>query len=219
MAPDEQDFELVIYRVRLHSEFRIPISEFKSRAVRAPLDIDVAEGLDFTSSKARVRKHGLRLADCKFKERLDPFLFADEQEFCPVEIQHQRNFEQLSGTERDVGVRKRPVRMNDIGLKLAANFNALEEPADDIGNRQELQPGLVCHLARGAFFVGQEFPFGGSIAKTVHLDAIDFVTFEPLVRRRQNLDVEARLFEVRNGGPQPRDFGVFVKARVNRTDD
>ena len=199
--------------------FGVPRPRLQSCSIGAPLDIDVAEGLDFTGSKARVRKHGLRLANGKFKERLDPFLFADQQKFCAMKTQHERNFEQLSGTERNVGVRERPMRVNNIGLELAADFNALEEPADDVRNRQKLQPGLVRHLAGSAFFVGQEFPACRCVTESVDLHAIDFVALQTLVCRRQNLDIEARLFEVRNRGSQPGDFGVFVESRINRADD
>ena len=94
-----------------------------------------------------------------------------------MEVQHQRNFEQLSGTQRNVGVGKWPVRMNDVGLELAADFNALEESTDDVGYRKQLKPGLVRHLTGRTFFMGQEFPRGGRIAKAVHLDAIDFMAF------------------------------------------
>ena len=107
---------------------------FESRSIRAPLHIDIAERLDFTGGKARVREHGLRLTNGKFKEWAHPFLFADEQKLCTVEVQYERNFEQLGGTERNVGMRKRPVRMNDIGPELAADFNALEKSADNVGD-------------------------------------------------------------------------------------
>ena len=199
--------------------FGVPRPRLQSCSIGAPLDFDIAERLDFSGSKARVRKHGLRLANGKFKKRLDPFLFADQQKLCAMKIQHQRNFEQLSGTESNVGMRERPMRMDDVGPELAADFNALEEPANDIGDRQKLQPGLIRHLAGSAFFVRQEFPACRRVTESVDLHAVNFVTLQPLVRRRQNLDIESRFFQVRNRGTQPRDFGVFVKARINRADD
>ena len=116
-----------------------------------------------------------------------------------MEIEDQRDSEQLGGTEGDVGVREGPMRMDDVGLEFATDLDALEESADDVGNRQELQPGLACHLAGGAFFVREHFPVGGRIAETVHLDAVDFVALEAFVCGGENLDVEACLFKVRNG--------------------
>ena len=136
-----------------------------------------------------------------------------------MEIQHQRDSEQLCGTEGDVGMREWPMCVDDVGPPLATGLDALEEPADDVGDGEQLQPGLVRHLARGAFFVGEHFPGGGRVAETVHLDAVDFVAFQPFVRGGENLDVEARFLEVRKGGTQPGDFGVFVKTRIDGPDD
>ena len=171
VATNKQDFEFTIHCMRLG----VPRTFFKSRAIRTPFDFNIAKRLDFTGGKTRVREHGLSLANGKLQERLDPFLLADEQEFGAVEIQHQRNFEQLSSAQRNVGVRERPMGMNHIGLKLAANFNALEEPADDIGNRQKLEPRLVGHLGRSTFFMSQELPARRCITESVYLDSINFV--------------------------------------------
>ena len=44
------------------------------------------------------------------------------QKFRTVEIEYQRNAEKFCGTERDVGVRERPVRVNHVGPELTANF-------------------------------------------------------------------------------------------------
>ena len=114
----------------------------KRSSVRAPFDVDVAECLDFRGCEAGVCKDGLGLSDSEFQKRLDPFLFADKQEFCTVEVQHERNLEKLCGTERDVGVRERPLGVDYVGSPFAANPETLDEPVDDVGDGEQLQPRL-----------------------------------------------------------------------------
>ena len=74
-----------------------------------------------------------------------------------MEVEHERDAEELRGSERYVGVRERPVRVDHVGLELAADADAAEEPADDVGDGEQLQPGLACHLGGGAFFVREDF--------------------------------------------------------------
>ena len=78
------------------------------------------------------------MPDGELEERFDPFLFTNKQKFRPVEIQYQRDAEELCSAERDVGMRERPVRVDDVGLPLAAYLEALEEAVDNIGDSEEL---------------------------------------------------------------------------------
>ncbi len=132
-----------------------------------------------------------------------------------MEIEHERDAEELRGSERDVGVREGPVGVNHVGLPLAADGEAPEEPADDVGDGEQLQPGLACHLGGGAFFVREDFPACGRVAEAVHFHAVDFVALEAFVGGCEYLDADARFLEVCNGGAEPRDFGVFVEPGVD----
>ena len=148
---------------------------FKSRSVRAPFYVYVAECLDSACGKAGVGEHRLCLPDGELEQRADPLLFADEQEFCTMEVQCQGDSKEFCCPKRDVSVGEGPVGVDNVGAPLAANANALEEPANNVGYGQQLQPGLVGHLAWGPFFVGQEFQTCGGVAEAVHFCAVDFV--------------------------------------------
>ena len=132
-----------------------------------------------------------------------------------MEVEYQRDAEKLCGAERDVGVRERPVGVYHVGPELATYPDALEEPADDVGYGEQLQPGLACHLAGRAFFVREEFEARGRVAEAVHLHAVDFVALEALVCGREYLYLDSRLLQVGYGGAQPRDFGIFVEPGVD----
>ena len=136
-----------------------------------------------------------------------------------MEVEYERDMEELGGAERDVGVREGPVGVDDVGFPLAADLDALEEPADDVGDGEELQPGPACHLGGGAFFVREDFPVGRGVAEPVDGRAVDGVALEPLVGGREHLDVQTSLLEVGDGRSEPRYLGVLVVPRVNGTDD
>ena len=55
-----------------------------------------------------------------------------------MEVQDQRDAEKLGGSKSDVGVGEGPVGVDNIGPPLAADGNALEEPADDVGDGEQL---------------------------------------------------------------------------------
>ena len=74
-----------------------------------------------------------------------------------MEVQDQRDTEKLGGPQCDIGVGEGPVGVDNIGPPLAAEAKALEKTADDVGDGEKLQPGLVCHLAGSTFFVGEHF--------------------------------------------------------------
>ena len=52
-----------------------------------------------------------------------------------MEVEYERNPEEFCGAKRDVGVRERPVGVDDVGSPLAANPEALDESVDDVGDR------------------------------------------------------------------------------------
>ncbi len=136
-----------------------------------------------------------------------------------MKVQDQGNPKELARAKNDQRMGKRPVRMDHVISIAEGEPETQKESADAIGNREQLHRRMLRHLCRSAFVVRQYLEIFGSVAKTVNLDTVDRVRTKPPIRGRHDLDLDPGRAEGFHGFPQPGDFVVRFKPRIDGSDD